>query len=88
MVDKSGLSGGTNILYNSGCMTTSAGDNQGRSKAIPMSYALLAFDIPYAYHVNFGPAWTALDMTHISPARIPLVMHLAQAIEDKFWVSF
>ena len=87
-MDHSGFSCGTNLLFNSGCMSTSAGDNQGRSKAIPMSYVLLTFQIPYAQHVNFGPAWTPLDMTQISAARIPLVMHLAQAVEDKFWVSY
>ena len=87
MVDKRGLSCGTNILYNSGCMSTSAGDNQGRSKAIPCSYALLTFEIPYVQSVSFGPAWTPLDMTQISTARIPIVMHLAQAIESRFWVS-
>ena len=87
-MDNKGLSCGTNILFNSGCMSTSAGENQGRSKAIPMSYSLLTFDIPYAYDVNFGTAWSPLDMTHITAARIPLMMHLAQAIEDRFWVSF
>ena len=69
-------------------MTTSAGPNSGRSKAIPLSYALYGFEVPYGLDLNFGPAWTTLDMKHVSAARIPIIMRLAQAVEDKFWVSF
>ena len=88
LVDKTGLTSGTCIIYNSGCMTTSNGPNAGRSKAIPLAYALYGFDVPYVLDLNFGPAWTTLDMRHISAARIPIVMRLAQVVEDKFWVSF
>ena len=87
LVDKTGLTCGSSIVYNSGCMSTSAGPNAGRSKAIPLSYALYGFNVPYALDLNFAPAWTTLDMKHISASRIPIIMRLAQAVEDKFWVS-
>ena len=82
-MDRDGLTGGTNFQFNSGCMTTSAGPNQGRSKAIPMSWVLICCEIPYGQNVSFAPAWTPVDMHYITTARIPLAMRLAQAVEDK-----
>ena len=69
-------------------MTTSNGPNSGRSKAEGMAHVLLTCDIPRNQDVNFGPAWTAIDMKWITEARLPILMHLAKAVESKFWVSF
>lgn len=87
MVSKTGLTGGTCILINSGSMSTSNGPWKGRSKAEGQAWTWLSADIPIAIAVDFGPPWTAVDLKFITLARLPIVMLLAQGTEDKFWVS-
>ena len=86
-MDQFGLDGGSHIILNSGCMSTSAGPMQGYSKSTAISYILFNFDIHYARSVNMGGAWTSVDLKDISSSRIPIMMALAQACEQKFWVS-
>ena len=86
LVNKTGLTGGTSILLNSGSMSSSNGPNKGRSKAEGKAWAWLSTDIPLAIAVDFGPPWTAIDVKFITLSRLPIVMMLAQGTEDKFWV--
>ena len=86
-MDKFGLDGGSHIILNSGCMSTSAGPMQGYSKSTATSYILFTFDINYARSVNMGGAWTSVDLKDISRPRIPIMMSLARACDQRFWVS-
>ncbi len=88
LVDQMGLDGGTCILLNSGCMSTSAGPMSGFSKSTALSYIIMNFEIPYSKAVNLGGAWTSVSLTDISHPRMPIMFSLAQACDDKFWVSF
>ena len=67
-------------------MSTSAGPMQGASKAIGVAYGLFVFDIPYNLNVNWGGAWTGLDLKFISKCRIPIMMSLASGVDSFFWV--
>ena len=87
LVDQWGLDGGTCILLNSGCMSTSAGPMSGFSKSTALAYIIMNFDIPYAKAVNMGGAWTSVSLTDIPCSRIPIMFSLAQACDEKFWVS-
>ena len=86
-MDKTGLTGGTCYLINSGRMSTSNGPNSGKSKAVGKAYVWLTSHIPISVAVDFGPAYTPVDIRSITLARLPIVMALAQGSEDKFWVS-
>ena len=87
-MDRFGLDGGSHIIINSGCMSTSAGPMQGASKATGLAYIMLTFEIPYAQSVNLGGAWTSVDLKDISRSRVPVMMSLADACDKLFWVSF
>ena len=69
-------------------MSTSNGRNKGWSKACGFSYAWITCQIPDITCLNWGGAWTSLSMDYITLARLPLVINLAKAVDEKFWVSF
>ena len=67
-------------------MSTSAGPMQGYSKAIGVAFCLMVCKIPYSLNVNFGGAWTSLNLMDIAPERIPIFMSLVDGLNEKFWV--
>ena len=78
---------GTKLQYNSGCMSSSKGPNQGLSKAICMSYGWLIYEVQMVQDMSWRQAWTPLDVTQISYNRYPILMALAQGVDKHFWVS-
>ena len=88
MADEFGYSLGQHLIINSGCMSSSNGPNKGWSKACGFSYAWITCKIPPVKTLNWGGAWTSLSLEYFTLERLPLVMHLAQAADQKFWVSF
>ena len=87
-MDQTGTTGGFHYLLNSGCMSTSNGPNAGRSKAICICHVWLVCEIPDNLDLDFGPAWTAINIKFINAARLPIFMNLVKAVEDKYWVSY
>ena len=68
-------------------MSTSCGPQHGWSKAAALAYVWLIFYYQYPISVNFGHAWTSLDMRNVPEKRVPLMMLLASAVDDRFWVN-
>ena len=88
MLDNSGFNLGSKLLYNTGCMSTSAGPRQGISKAIALSYSWLVYEVPMRKPCSWMQAWTPMDVDHVTENRIPILMHLAKGVDVHFWVRF
>ena len=67
-------------------MSTASGKTSGLSKAVALCHFWFTCQVPYSAIVDWSGAWTAVDMKYYTTARLPILMKLAQATEDFFWV--
>ena len=87
LVSKCGYFAGSHLILNSGKASHGGGDNRGLSKALCMVIALFICPFQYVYDINWVEAWTPINMLHFRPSFRPILISLAKALDNLYWVS-
>ena len=87
LVTKCGYFAGSHILLNAGLASHGGGSNRGLSKALCMVITLFLCPFQYVHDINWVEAWTPIDMLHFQPQFRPILIALAKALDNQFWVS-
>ena len=86
MVHESGYYPGNCILINSGLTSHGDGLNRGLSKGLSMAFVLLVCPYQYVMNMDWSYAWIPINMQNPDEKFRPIIMALAHACHEHFWV--